>query len=300
MDARTRQAFEAYLDCLGPQVGIPTLEEVMPEVSRRELEHLLGRYRDDYRRKNPRLVGVLKWQRPGAVWAADFTTPVATLEPGYGRILMVRDLGARTILEALPVDGETKEAVVDALRALFVRHGAPLVLKTDNGAAFVAQETTLLLGASKVWHLRSPPRTPRYNGSCEAGIGALKVRAHEIAASHDRPGHWTCDDIEAARLRANEVSRPWGPFGPTPDEVWGNRVPIGQGERAAFAAKVRALEAEVRGELGYLPTIDMGPQKASAVERIAIAKALVRQGILTHKRRRIPLVLRGRIPAKIS
>ncbi len=48
----------------------------------------------------------------------------------------------------------------------------------------------------------------------------------ESRARNNRPGEWACDDVEAARLRANELSRLHGLRGPTPDEVWNNRDPI--------------------------------------------------------------------------
>ncbi len=69
-----------------------------------------------------------------------------------------------------------------------------------------------------LWRVRplfSPPYTPEYNGSIEAGNGALKTRTHEEAARHGRDGHWTADDAEAARRMANEMTYPDGPRGPT-------------------------------------------------------------------------------------
>ena len=50
---------------------------------------------------------------------------------------------------------------------------------------------------------------------------------------------WTCEDAEAARLQANQTARPRGHRGPTPEESWRQRRPIGPRERAAFAAAVR-------------------------------------------------------------
>ena len=103
------------------------------------------------------------------------------------------------------------------------------------------------LGATwGVWQLFSPPRMPRYNGACEAGIGSMKARSHHQAARQGRPGAWTCDDAEAGRLQANETARPWGLHGPTPGQAWQRREPIGPEHRAAFAATVRAVEEEVR------------------------------------------------------
>jgi hypothetical protein len=38
----------------------------------------------------------------------------------------------------------------------------------------------------------------------EAGIGGMKVRTHYQAARNGRAGIWTCEDMEAARRKANQ------------------------------------------------------------------------------------------------
>jgi len=74
--------------------------------------------------------------------------------------------------------------------------------------------------------LFSPPYYPQYNGACEAGFGTLKTYAHHEAAKHGRPHQWSCDDVEAARMRANELSRPHGYLRPTPAENYLWRIPV--------------------------------------------------------------------------
>ena len=68
-------------------------------------------------------------------------------------------------------------------------NGAPLVLKSDNGSAFVAEALQGWLRAAGVEALFSPPRLPAYNGSCEAGIGALKDRTAARASRRKSSGH---------------------------------------------------------------------------------------------------------------
>jgi hypothetical protein len=79
--------------------------------------------------------------------------------------------------------------------------------------------------------LVSPPYLPRFNGAVEAGAGHCKTRTHIIAARMLRPGRWTADDVEGARIQANRTLRPWGIDGPTPEERWKNRKNITTGER---------------------------------------------------------------------
>ena len=106
------------------------------------------------------------------------------------------------------------------------------------------------------------------------------------AARYDRPNDWTCNDVEAGRLRTNELSRPFGPLGPSPDQRWDGRVPIQEEERAAFRAALQKREADATKRLGFLPGIELTRRDRRAVRRLALALALVDQGFLQVRRRR--------------
>ncbi len=290
-DQSMRDTIVAMFHLMGPGVGLRTLQAMFPETARRELEDMLRRYRDVYLTRTSMLVHVLRWRKTGSVWAMDFTQPPTPIEDMYVKILVVRDLSSGKTLLSLPVDAETSKSVRDALVALFLEHGVPLVIKSDNGSPFVAEDTQKLLEQWRVMQLLSPPGTPEYNGACEAGIGGLKTRAHHESARNDRPGEWTCDDVEAARLMANQTGRPWGAAGLTPDQAWSHRRPIDQEDRQIFGELVADFAEEARAEQGYLPGIDLGHAARAAVHRVAISRALVALGILEVRRRRIPLAI---------
>ena len=93
-----------------------------------------------------------------------------------------------------PVADATATTVREALTSLFVNHGAPLVLKSDNGSAFIAEHLRQMTANFQVKMLFSPAHTPSYNGSIEASIGSLTTRTEQHAARHGRPGLWTWDD----------------------------------------------------------------------------------------------------------
>jgi transposase InsO family protein len=224
---------------------------------------------------------VLRWTHAGTVWAIDFAEPPLPID-GYGRLLAVRDLASGYQLLWLPVPDESTTQAVLALEGLFREHGAPLVLKSDNGSAFIGEGLAAILERWQVWQLYSPPRMPRYNGSCEAGIGSMKTRTHHHAARHGRPGQWTCDDAEAARLEANQTARPWGVSGPTPGEDWLGRSPIGSAVRAAFAATVRTRQAEARLEQGLPADGPLPPLLQAAVTRAALRRSLAEHGLLEY------------------
>jgi transposase InsO family protein len=208
-------------------------------MARREVQDMVRRFRRLWRSRNRLVLQVLHWQRPGSIWAIDFAKPPASIDGCFAYVLAVRDLASNYQVLWLPVTDETAQTAIDALTAAFHEHGPPLVLKSDNGSAFLARETTKLLVQWRVCHLRSPPDLPEYNGSCEAGIGSMKTRTHHQARRRGYPGEWTCDDVEAARLQANQTARPWGCRGPTPDQVWQQRRSIKRLERRAFAQEVQ-------------------------------------------------------------
>ena len=215
----------------------------------------------------------------------DFTEPPTPIDGEYPYILLVRDLGSGVDLMALPVPSQQVSVVVDALAALFAEHPVPLVLKSDNGSAFVAEATRTLLAGHDVIPLYSPAYTPRFNGSCEAGVGAIKTRAHYEAARHGRPGHWTCDDVENARLRGNANARPRGAEGLSPNELWDQRSLIIDRSRLRAAVETATKEEHER-LLDELDVHQLDARQRAAAERIGIARALVECGHLQLRRRR--------------
>ncbi len=256
---------------------------------------LQRRYRRAWRRKQRLLVGVLHWTRPGSVWAMDFTEPAAPIDGLFPEILAVRDLGSGYTLAALPSVDEKAGTALGLLQALARVWGPPLVLKVDNGSAFREHDVKAWAASQGVLPLYSPPYVPEYNGSIEAGGGSLKVRAHHQSVRHGRPGEWTCDDVEAARMQGNELGRPWGRRGPTPQEAWRGRAGISDNERAAFLDTYLAHARQERRarELGEHEVLSHEEQ--SSVDRMAISRALIDHGLLKVRGRRItPPVARAK------
>jgi transposase InsO family protein len=245
-------------------------------MARREVEDLLRRYRRVWRKRRRALASVLRWTRPGTVWAVDFAEPPLPVEGRYGRLLAVRDLASGCQLLWLPVEDDSAATAAAALESLFRECGPPVVLKTDNGSAFFAGELEALLARWEVEQMRSPPRMPRYNGACEAGIGSMKARTHHRAAAEGRPGQWTCDDAEAARQEANQTARPNGPLGPTPEESWLSRVAVALTERMGF---VQAVQSRLAAAVPMQQDAPDAGGIASA-RRTAVVRVLIDNGLL--------------------
>jgi transposase InsO family protein len=299
-DRDVRNAILSLFSLLGPEVTEAQLLEEIPGVSRAEIRELKRRYRVVWRRGQASFVSALRWQIPGSVWAMDFTEPPLPVDGIFSRILVARDLPSGRQLEALPTPGENAETACDLLRTLIRRHGAPLVIKTDNGSAFVSEIFQDLLAEHRILQLRSPPYTPKYNGAVETGIGTLKTHAHYASARHDRPGQWTCDDVEEARRRGNAYSRPHGAWRSTPDEAWDDRIRLGEGRRMRFLATYREVYEEEMNRRGVLPLIGPTPREKASIDRYAISKALRRCGYLLIRRRRVTPAIRQRKAASIT
>ena len=115
----------------------------------------------------------------------------------------------------------------------------------------------------------SPSAMPRYNGASEAGIGALKVHAHWEAARNGRAGHWTSDDVEAARLRANQTARPNGQASVSPEALWNSRLPITDQDRSEFARTVELCRLEAFRHYGLAADQELTVREQDAVDRFA-------------------------------
>ena len=277
------------IDELGPGIGLPTLRDMYPDLARAELEHILRRYRRLWRRLNQQSIHVLHWTKPGAVWAIDFHGPRPGIDGLFPYTLAVRDLASSRQLLWRPVRDINSDVARQEMQSLLVIHAAPLVLKCDNGSAFIDASFRQQIRAFGAELLFSPARTPSYNRSIEAGIGSLTSRTEQHAARHGHPGHWTYDDLQATLAEANATARPFGERGLTPDQAWSLRTPILAHERALFQSTVATRRQEVLDAQGRPLTTLQDAAEQRATDRQAISHVLVELGFLHYSRRRITL-----------
>jgi transposase InsO family protein len=277
----------AVFGLIGPHVGLPTLQNLFPDMARSALISLQARCRAIYRRKAAWVVYALRWTTPGTVWAIDFAEPPQPIEGLYTHLLLVRDLPSGFILMAIPTYGQSTTVVVHILASLFRWFGAPLVIKMDNGGPFITDEVKDLLREHGVLPLYSPPGTPSYNGAIEAGVGSIKHRAVLKAALADRPGDWTSDDIEGAVRDANTNGRPRGAAAPSPQEAWQDRVPVTEAQRSGFHNTYTRHAEEEYARRGLLPMAQLQHHEQASIDRAAISRALIGLGFLLIRRRRI-------------
>ncbi len=287
--------------CLtGPGVGIPTLWATFSNMPRSELKDILRRFRRVWQYQNQRLIHRLRWHHPGTVWAVDHVQPDQPIDGVYPYAISVRDLASHYQLAWQPVPDVGAETTIAVLASLFWEHGPPLVLKSDNGSAFIARETGDLLATWGILHLRSPPATPQYNGSCEAAGGSQKKTTDDQAALAAHPGHWTSRNLRHARMIRNRLGRPWSHRGPTPEEVWQSRQPITSTQRSHLNTTVDRYRQEERTRRGILDGALLGGAAQASVDRVAISRALKQHGYLSVTRRLVTPPVKPRTAARIA
>lgn len=207
LDPESQSLLNDLLRTTGPNLGLPTLRSMMPWAPRAALRRELRFYRALYRRKRSSMIYRLKWKRARAVWAADLSEAPADVDQGAQVFLAVRDLASGYTVAWHPLRSGSGEDVEWALRVLFKAHGAPLVLKTDNGSCFISKAVASLLEEFEVAHLRSPRAWPQYNGACEAGVGALRTLTETARVELGEAGEWSFEACCAARQILNERRR---------------------------------------------------------------------------------------------
>ena len=144
------------------------------QISRRELETLIAMARRGLARQRQAALCRVTWQVPGLVWALD-DAELARRPHGVLRLHQVQDLASRYKFPPWVGERVSGDAVARRLEQLFVQHGAPLVLKRDNGANLNQQAVDEVLARYLVMPLNSPPYYPRYNGGMERAIRELKT-----------------------------------------------------------------------------------------------------------------------------
>lgn len=284
-----------FLRQRGGATPLAALRAAFPALARTELAEILRRYRRVERRKREQRQSRLRWQQPGTVWAADFKERREPIEGRYTSILSIKDLASRCQLAWVPVEEGNSQSVQRIYERLFLEHGPPLVLKSDNGGPFRDDQTKALLAEYRVIPLYNPRRHPAYNGGVERANGQLASYQEAIAAAQGRPGLPTCGDAEQARQTANALARPDGWRGLTAQELWQERAAITEVERMTFLASVAAERQLARAALHLPEQGDLGHYQAAAIDRRAVRDALVEHGLLVIEPRR-----RARRRAKID
>lgn len=251
-----------------PEWGLRKLRRVIPGLPRNSAGAWLRRLRRVEAKVERRRWHRVSWSVPGAVWAIDGTWLRHRVPPLGRRALVVVDLHSRKTLALQSVVGERAEVVEQVLEELFVRHGAPLVLKLDNGSAFVSRRLRDFCHRCGVVLLHSPVRRPRWNGACEVSGRWAKTRAEKAWRARGAGGDLTQADLDAAVTFTGTM--------PTIDEQLRERLRDAVAEQLPIAAAERGL---------VIQRVSQDHVRRS-LERVAVRRALQLCHILSIEGRR--------------
>jgi len=265
-------------------VGLAALRALFRTIPRCILENLLRRYRRVWRWRYLQKGFRLTWHRAGSTWAMDFSEAPHPIDGIYPYLFAVRDLASHRQLSWIPFRGETALETIAVLVELFHLFGPPLVLKSDNGPAFIAEILAAVLRDWGVSQLFSPPYHPQYNGALERSNGTLKTYTHQHAIHEGHPFRWTSNDVDQARELANTLTRPWGYRGASPDEAWQARTPITAEERASFLTTLALERHKATSEMTSDQIKELDRKTLVSIDRLALSQTLQDQNYLTMTR----------------
>ena len=282
-----RNEVARFLERHGSATPLVAVRSAFPQLARFDLSDVCRRFKQLQRRQAESRCSWLEWLRPGTVWAADFKERREPLEGRYFWILSIKDLASRAQLLWQPLESATAAGVQLQYEALFLKYGPPLVMKSDNGGQFRADETKDLLAQYQVVPLFSPKRHPQYNGGVERANGQLTSYQEAAARYRKRPAGPTCEDAATALAWANQLTRPHGWQGPTADELWQTRASLVPVERAAFLEAVEQQRRLVRAQFDFAHDALLTHHQQAAVDRRAVRDVLVAHDLLRiHPRRK--------------
>ena len=254
-------------------------------ISRRDLQALVQRARQELRHERQALQRRIEWTVPGLIWSVDDME--LGRDPRQGRIFLhnVQDLASRykltPLVGALP-DGEQ---VATHLEGLWQESGVPLILKRDNGSNLNHAVVTRLLEEYGVIPLNSPPHYPPYNGAIEHSQDEMRRRLEAVVESRQRDVLPVYAAVAAHELNhKRRRSLAWR----TACEIFStgkpNTTAYTRRRRKETYEQIKALAVDIvqamRGE--RCPEIDAEPiETATTVWRLAVETWLHRHGLIT-------------------
>jgi transposase InsO family protein len=246
-----------------PAIGLPKLRRLIPGLPKNAAAAFLKHLKRLRRRRRKRYWRRLRWLLPGAVWAIDGTWLDVPVDARGRRALVVVELHSKKVLCLDSVPGERGGAAVACLKRLIAKHGAPLVLKADNGSAFRSKAVAELCRQHGITLLHSPVRRPRFNGTCEVSGRWAKRRAQAAAQLRGSTDRLTQADHDCAVTFRGEMAR------------------VDDAMRARFRDIVAEQLAVVIAEQGLAGDADLSDHVRRSLERVAVQQALTRCHILS-------------------
>jgi transposase InsO family protein len=144
-------------------------------ISRRELNQMIRKVRDENRRQQAAGKCSITWLKPNLAWAMDGCQRPTTVGSERLHLHNLSDLCSRYKFNPLASASlPCGEEVAGHLSHLFSRFGAPLFCKRDNGGNLNHSAVNDVLEEAFVIPINSPPCRAPYNGAIEHTQGEFK------------------------------------------------------------------------------------------------------------------------------
>lgn len=148
------------------------------------------------------------------LWTVDFKGWWTTRDGQHCEPLTVRDAFSRCVLALRILPRSDTNAVRAVFEELFVRHGLPKTIQSDNGAPFAAARSLAGLTQLSAWWIslgidvvRSRPGCPQDNGAHERMHADIKIEIQTRRAPSIHLQQRACDDwrVEFNHVRPHEA-----------------------------------------------------------------------------------------------
>jgi len=280
--ADARQRVQKHLDQIGWRYGEGTVLAKFQDAFPRSVVMRVVRELKAKRKRRMRAAAIarrvgFRATAQGALWSID----EAQLAPRSRAmddvfIEIVRDPATRETRVTEPAPPATGEAAVQWLDELIKASGfTPLVVSTDNGAAYKSEVFSEFLERHKIVHLRNLPHTPQHNAHAERGVKEVKQKLGIPRGTLQSAGAWLGLRLSAAVRHLNCALHRGVLQGRTAAEE-AARLPIAEtliDRQKFFAETCAAIEAAVQ---------DCSSARAARLaERKAILQTLARHSLIT-------------------
>ncbi|XP_026582351.1 uncharacterized protein K02A2.6-like, partial [Pseudonaja textilis] len=147
-----------------------------------------------------------RWESAGGPWSRlhiDLAGPV------HGRTFLVLVDSYSKWIDLALLPSTTTQAIVKALIRLFVTHGLPDTLVSDNGPQFTSCEFSMYVANLGIRHILTAPFHPASNGMAERAVRSVKealARLRRLRTTLDRLHPHYCPDTPIGSNRAESAT----------------------------------------------------------------------------------------------
>ena len=210
----------AVLQRRKPKLHLPGRSTVAAILKREGLIEKRRRPRDHQHPGRP----LVEAKAPNDLWTADYKGEFKTFDGRYCYPLTIADQDSRYLLASQGMLSTKGRWARPVFKKLFLEHGLPHAILTDNGSPFVVPHAICGLSALSVWwmqlgirHHRIEPGKPQQNPRHERMHRTLKAEATRPPGANLRCQQ---EKFDAFRKEFNEI-RPHQALGQkTPAEAW--------------------------------------------------------------------------------